>query len=72
MTNALTATEGAPTKVTALGTPVGTQFFSVNAVDLSAQVKALTAQVAALNADYNALAAKYNKLVKKSKRVTLK
>ena len=52
-----------PTKITAFGTPVGTQFFSVNAVDLSAQVTALTAQVAALKADYNALAAKWNKRV---------
>ena len=51
------------TKVTAFGTPVLTQFFSVNTVDLSAQVTALTAQVAALTADYNALAAKWNKRV---------
>ena len=63
MTTALTATEGSPTKVTAFGNPVGTQFFTVNAVDLSAQVTALTAQVAALTADYNALAAKWNKRV---------
>ena len=62
----------APTKITAFGTPVGTQFFNVTAVDLSAQVTALTAQVAALTADYNALAKKYNKLVRKSKRVATK
>jgi hypothetical protein len=76
MTTALTATEGAPTKVTAFGNPVGTQFFSVNAVDLSAQVTSLTAQVAALKADYNALAAKWNKRVASKtapkKAVTLK
>jgi hypothetical protein len=52
-----------PTKITAFGTPVGTQFFNVSAVDLSAQVTSLTAQVAALTADYNALAAKWNKRV---------
>jgi hypothetical protein len=57
------APAGVPTKVTAFGTPVGTQFFAVNAVDLAAQVTALTAQVAALTADYNALAAKWNKRV---------
>ena len=60
------------TKVTAFGTPVSTQFFSVTAADLTAQVTALTAQVAALTADYNALAKKYNKLVSKSKRVATK
>jgi hypothetical protein len=53
----------APTKITAFGNPVGTQFFNVSAVDLSAQVTSLTAQVAALTADYNALAAKWNKRV---------
>jgi hypothetical protein len=72
----LVPTAGTPTKVTAFGTPVGTQFFTVSAVDLSAQVTALTAQVAALTADYNALAAKWNKRVasKKApkKAVTLK
>ena len=57
----------APTKITAFGTPVGSQFFTVNAVDLSAQVTALTAQVAALKADYNALAAKWNKRVASKK-----
>jgi hypothetical protein len=57
------APAGVPTKVTAFGTPVGTQFFTVNAVDLAAQVTSLTAQVAALTADYNALAAKWNKKV---------
>ena len=66
----------APTAVTALGTPVSSQFFTVTAVDLTAQVTALTAQVAALTADYNALAAKWNKRVasKKApkKAVTLK
>jgi hypothetical protein len=50
-------------KVTSFGSLVDTQFFGVNAVDLSAQVTALTAQVAALTADYNALAAKWNKRV---------
>jgi hypothetical protein len=63
MADTLAPTAGTPTKITAFGTPVGTQFFSVNAVDLSAQVTALTAQVAALTADYNALAAKWNKRV---------
>jgi hypothetical protein len=52
-----------PTAVTALGTPIASQFFTVTAVDLTAQVTALTAQVAALTADYNALAAKWNKRV---------
>jgi hypothetical protein len=54
---------GAPARITAFGAPVGTQFFAVNAVDLSAQVTALTAQVAALKADYNALVTKWNKRV---------
>jgi hypothetical protein len=63
MSTALTATAGAPVRVTAFGAPVGTQFFAVNAVDLSAQVTALTAQVAALKADYNALVTKWNKRV---------
>ena len=49
--------------VTALGTRVASQFFSVNVTDLSAVVTSLTAQVAALKADYNALAAKWNKRV---------
>jgi hypothetical protein len=66
----------APTAVTALGTPVSSQFFTVTAVDLTAQVTALTAQVAALTADYNALAAKWNKRVASKtapkKAVTLK
>jgi outer membrane murein-binding lipoprotein Lpp len=57
----------APTKITAFGNPVGSQFFNVNAVDLSAQVTALTAQVAALTADYNALAAKWNARVASKK-----
>jgi hypothetical protein len=65
-----------PTAVTALGTPVSSQFFTVTAVDLTAQVTALTAQVAALTADYNALAAKWNKRVASKtapkKAVTLK
>jgi hypothetical protein len=66
---------GVITKVTAFGDPVTTQFFSVNAVDLSAQVTSLTAQVAALTAQlaesrpvatsvtkkkYNTLARKWN------------
>jgi hypothetical protein len=55
------------TSVTALGTPVLSQFFTVSAVDLAAQVTALTAQVAALTADYNALAAKWNKRVASKK-----
>ena len=63
MHTTLAPAAGAPTKITAFGNPVGTQFFNVNAVDLSAQVTALTAQVAALKADYNALAAKWNKRV---------
>jgi outer membrane murein-binding lipoprotein Lpp len=62
--------------VTALGTRVASQFFSVNVTDLSAVVTSLTAQVAALKADYNALAAKWNARVasKKApkKAVTLK
>jgi hypothetical protein len=61
---------------TAFGSRAASQFFSVNAVDLSAQVTALTAQVAALKADYNALAAKWNKRVASKtapkKAVTLK
>ena len=62
--------------VTAFGTRVASQFFSVNVTDLSAVVTSLTAQVAALTADYNALAAKWNARVasKKApkKAVTLK
>jgi hypothetical protein len=76
MHTSLAPAAGAPTKITAFGNPVGTQFFNVNAVDLSAQVTALTAQVAALKADYNALAAKWNKRVASKtapkKAVTLK
>jgi hypothetical protein len=58
--------------VTALGTRTVNQFFTVNAVDLTASVTALTAQVAALKADYNALAEKWNKKAKKKNRVALK
>jgi hypothetical protein len=73
---ALTAVAGAPVKVAAYGDPVGTLFFAVSAVDLSASVTALTAQVAALTAQlavsrliedsvtqkkYNTLARKWNK-----------
>ncbi len=65
MTTALTATEGAPTKVAAFGDPVGTQFFTVNAVDLSAQVTALTAQVAALQAQIADMRTKANSVTKK-------
>jgi hypothetical protein len=76
MATSLTAVEGAPVKVAAYGDPVGTQFFAVSAVDLSASVTALTAQVAALTAQlavsrliedsvtqkkYNTLARKWNK-----------
>jgi hypothetical protein len=57
------ATAGAPVRVTAFGAPVGTQFFAVNAVDLTALVTSLNAQVAALTADYNALVKKWNKRV---------
>jgi hypothetical protein len=59
----------APTAVTALGTPVSSQFFTVTAVDLTAQVTALTAQVAALTADYNALATRWNKKVDSGRKV---
>jgi hypothetical protein len=69
MANTLAPTAGTPTKITAFGTPVGTQFFNVNAIDLSAQVTALTAQVAALTADYNALATRWNKKVDSKRRV---
>jgi hypothetical protein len=73
MANTLAPTAGTPTKITAFGTPVGTQFFTVNAIDLSAQVTALTAEVAKLKADFNALAEKFNKKVKKAKnKVALK
>jgi hypothetical protein len=76
MFTTLTAVAGAPAKVAAYGDPVGTQFFAVSAVDLSASVTALTAQVAALTAQlavsrliedsvtqkkYNTLARKWNK-----------
>jgi hypothetical protein len=80
------APAGVPTKVTAFGTPVGTQFFAVTALDLAAQVTALTAQVAAQAAilavsrlDENSVTQKkYNSLVRKwnaafpSKRIALK
>ena len=65
MTPALTATEGAPVKVAAFGDPVGTQFFTVNAVDLSAQVTALTAQVAALQAQMADMRTKARSVTKK-------
>ena len=65
MTTALTATEGVPTKVTALGDPVGTQFFNVSAVDLSAQVTSLTAQVAALQAQMADMRTKARSVTKK-------
>jgi hypothetical protein len=62
-----------PTAVTAFGTPVSSQFFTVNAVDLASQVTALTAQVAALSAQITALTDEYNKLATRfNKRVTLK
>jgi hypothetical protein len=65
-----------PTTVTAFGSPVLTQFFSVGVQDLEVQVTALTAQVATLTAQlavsrliensvtqkkYNTLARKWNK-----------
>ena len=50
----------AATKVTAFGTPITNQFFTVTATDLATQVTALTAQVAALTADYNKLATRWN------------
>ena len=49
--------------ITAFGAPVNSQFFSVNAVNLAAQVTALEAQVAALKADYNKLVERWNKRV---------
>jgi hypothetical protein len=59
--------------ITAFGAPVNSQFFSVNAVDLAAQVTSLTAQVAALSAQITALTDEYNKLANRfNKRVTLK
>jgi hypothetical protein len=76
MHTTLTVVAGAPAKVAAYGDPVGTLFFAVSAVDLSASVTALTAQVAALTAQlavsrliedsvtqkkYNTLALKWNK-----------
>ena len=64
---------GVITKVNAFGDPITTNFFSVSAVDLAAQVTALTAEVATLKADFNALAEKFNKKVKKAKnKVALK
>ena len=65
MATDLTAVAGAPVKVTAFGDPVGTQFFTVNAVDLSAQVTALTAQVAALQAQIADMRTKANSVSKK-------
>jgi hypothetical protein len=75
-----------PTSVTELGTPVASQFFTVTAVDLTAQLAALTAQVAAQAAilavsrlDENSVTQKkYNTLVRKwnaafpSQRIALK
>jgi len=70
MGTGLAAAAGAPTKVTAFGDPIGTQFFTATAVDLAAQVTALTAQVAALQVivarkvtkkRYNTLARKWNR-----------
>ena len=75
MHTTLAPAAGAPAKIAAFGDPVGTQFFTVSAVDLSAQVTSLTAQVAALQAQmadmrtkalsvtkkkYNTLARKWN------------
>jgi hypothetical protein len=51
----------APTAVTAFGTPVASQFFTVQVTDLAVAVASLTAQVAALTADYNKLAERWNK-----------
>jgi hypothetical protein len=66
----------AATAVTAFPGRAASSFFTVNAVNLAAQVTALEAQVAALRADYNALAERWNKRVasKKApkKAVTLK
>jgi hypothetical protein len=53
------------TKVTAFGDPVLTQFFTVTAADLSAQVTALTAQVAALQAQLEASRPKATSVTKK-------
>jgi hypothetical protein len=57
--------DGSPVKVAAFGDPIGTQFFSVSAVDLSAQVTALTAQVAALQAQLEASRPKATSVTKK-------
>ena len=54
-----------PASVTAFGAPVVSQFFTVNAVDLTAQVTALTAQVAALQAQLDASRLKANSVTKK-------
>ena len=56
---------GVITKVAAFGDPVTTQFFSVNAVDLSAQVTSLTAQVAALQAQMADMRTKARSVTKK-------
>jgi len=64
------AAEHTSAKVDAFGTPVLSQFFSVNVVDLATQVKTLEAQVAALQVivdrkvtkkRYNTLARKWNR-----------
>ena len=57
--------DGSPVKVAAFGDPIGTQFFAVNAVDLSAQVTALTAQVAALQAQMADMRTKARSVTKK-------
>ena len=64
MDTTLAPTTG-PVKVTAFGTPVGSQFFGVAAVDLSAQVTSLTAQVAALTAQLEASRPKASSVTKK-------
>jgi hypothetical protein len=56
---------GVFTKVTAFGDPVQNQFFTLTAVDLSAQVTALTAQVAALQAQLEASRPKATSVTKK-------
>ena len=74
--NVSPATGFAANAVTAFPGRVVSSFFTVNAVNLAAQVTALEAQVATLKADYNALAERWNKRVasKKApkKAVTLK
>ena len=64
-TSLTAAGDGAPVKVAAFGDPVGTQFFAVNAVDLSAQVTSLTAQVAALQAQMADMRTKARSVTKK-------